>query len=77
MRIGWFLLALTGFAELGAGTGHAQYHPPSTVRTVAKPVAPPPALHGGSVGGPNGKRQGVGGVPGKSGGINGTVRPRV
>lgn len=63
MKIGLFLLALVAFAGLTAG--YPQYRP-AMAKTVAKPAPTSPNFRRGSVGGP----------ANKTGGINGTVRPK-
>jgi hypothetical protein len=76
MRVRWFLVVIAGFAGLAATPGYAQFHPPTTVRSVAKPAPPSPVFRGLSVGGPTTKGRGIGGAPSKSGGVNGTVKPK-
>jgi hypothetical protein len=68
------LLALAAVTTLPATAVLAQYHPNTT--TVAKrPPLKPPTPGRGSIGGPARQVRGVGGVTGRSGGINGTLRP--
>jgi hypothetical protein len=63
MKVGLVLSALVVFG--GLAMGYAQYHP-VTAKTVAKPAPTSQGSQRGSVGGP----------ANKTGGINGTAKPK-
>jgi hypothetical protein len=63
MKIGRLLFALVAFG--GLAMGYAHYHP-AMAKTVAKPAASSQASPHGS----------VGGAASKTGGINGTAKPK-
>jgi hypothetical protein len=79
MKLCRLFLASVAFGGLAANTGYAQYRSP-TPNAVAKhphfnPPASPAYPHG-SIGGPTSKAAGIGGLAGKTGGVNGTVKPK-